>query len=436
MVLMRKFVREWVQNYPSIARINEAITGSRRMGSEGTVTNYVKAVRKFCKFVQVEDPETALQMLLDGELDPEAKVDRFISYALDELHYAHGHVRNLVFGIKKWFGLNGVTVDWNRIELPTSTEISEEDRAPNKDELKRLLNHAASSRDRAIIYSDTSSGLRIGTLLSLKFGDVDFNYPDVARFTVERKRGRKFGTKRSGAQGRLFCTFITPEAKMALQQYLKEREAAGEKLTVESPLFGDAYHKGGSVTLEDYEKVWARLLRRAGLSQKSNRWFILHIHTLRKYFRSNCIGIDASYRERWMGHKGLYLDTSYFKAEEGLHLSEYRKAIPYLTIYATPTEEKKLRSRMLLDFARLQGYEETELKRLEEILARSKDVDEAIQEFRRFSGEEPEKKPKTMHDGNGKYLVAKSEEELIQRLHDGWKLVQSLSHDKYLLEHS
>jgi integrase len=66
----------------------------------------------------------------------------------------------------------------------------------------------------------------------------------------------------------------------------------------------------------------ARLLKRAGLAKKSNRWYELHIHTLRKYFRSNCIGVDPSYRERWMGHKGLYLDMSYFKAEEQKHLED------------------------------------------------------------------------------------------------------------------
>ena len=47
---------------------------------------------------------------------------------------------------------------------------------------------------------------------------------------------------------------------------------------------------------------------------------------------------------------------SYFKAEEHLQLAEYRKAIPHLTVNAVPTEEKKLRSQMLLDFAK-QGYE-------------------------------------------------------------------------------
>jgi integrase len=353
---------------------------------------------------------------------------------LTEEKFAHSHTRGLVFGIKKWFELNGVIVNWDQIELPTSTEISEDDRAPTKEELKRLLNHASSARDRAIIYADSSSGLRIGTLLSLKIADADFTYPDVARFTVERKRGRKFSTSRSGSQGRMFVSWVTPEARMALQQYLTEREAAGEKLTPESPLFTDAYYKGGFITVEDIERVWARLLRRAGLAQKSHKWFVLHIHTLRKYFRSNCVGVDISYRERWMGHKGLYLDMSYFMAEEQLHLNEYRKAIPHLTIYATSTEEKNLRKRMLIDFARMQGTPEDELKKLDEILARAKDIDEGIKEFRRLQEEERSEKPKRAHDGNGKYLVAHNEDQMIQKLHEGFRLVQSLNHDKYLME--
>lgn len=426
---MRKFQREWVEKYPSIAKVNKAIAGPRRIGSERTVENYVKAIKKFVTYLGFDDPETALQKLLSGEVDAAEKADQFIDYALKK--YAHATVRNFLFGIKKWYELNGVKVDWDKIELPTSTEPSESDRAPSKEELKSLLHHASGSRDRAAILTLASSGLRIGTLLSLKVGNVNFDYPDVASIKVERQRGRKFVGKRRGGQGRVFYSFMTQEAKEALMKYLEERKTAGEKVTPESPLIGDVYHRGNFITIEAFEKVYARLLRRAGLAEKSNKWFVLHIHTLRKYFRSNCVGVDPSYREHWMGHKGGYLDESYFRAEEERHLAEYRKAIPHLTVYATPMEEKGLRSKMLLDFAKLQGYEEPELKRLEEVLARAKDMDEAIKEFKRFKEE-----PETLHDGNGKYHVVKGESELIQRLHDGWKLVQPLNHEKYLLQHS
>ncbi len=98
---------------------------------------------------------------------------------------SHNTVRNYVFGVKKWFDQNDIKVNWDKIEMPTGTEIKEHDRAPTKEELRTMLAHCYSSRDKAIIYCNTACGLRINTLLSLTVGDVDFSYPDVARFTVD-----------------------------------------------------------------------------------------------------------------------------------------------------------------------------------------------------------------------------------------------------------
>jgi hypothetical protein len=137
-----------------------------------------------------------------------------------------------------------------------------------------------------------------------------------------------------------------------------------------------------------------------------------------------------------MGHKGGYLDESYFRAEEGKHLAEYRKTIPYLTVYSVSTDDQR-RKQSLLDFARLQGYPEDKLKRLEDELARCKNTDEAIKEFRRLEEDTDEsERASTAHNGNGKYFVVNGDEDLIKRLDDGWKLVQPLSDEKYLLQHS
>jgi len=163
------------------------------------------------------NPELALAGILKGEVNAAAKVDQFIDKQLQK--YSHGTVRNYLFGVKKWFELNDVKIDWSKIEFPTSTEISETDRSPSKEELKAVLNHASGSRDRATILTLTSSGLRLGTLLSLVVGDVNFDYPDVAAIKVERRRGRKFIGKRRGSQGKVFYTFVTPEAKDALKKY-------------------------------------------------------------------------------------------------------------------------------------------------------------------------------------------------------------------------
>ncbi len=130
-----------------------------------------------------------------------------------------------------------------------------------------------------------------------------------------------------------------------------------------------------------------------------------------------------------MDHKGGYLDESYFRAEEERHLEEYRKAVPHLTVYSTGLEEKQLRVKAMLDFAKLQGYEPERLRQLEEILARAKDVDEGIREFRRFRKDEKG----IMTNGNGRYVVVQGEAELLRRLESGWALAQPLNRDKYLL---
>jgi len=163
---MRKFAREWIQKYPSIAKINQAIAGPRRMGSPRTVEDYVKAVKKFIEFLGESDPESALRKMRKRKIKAGIKVDRFIDKAL--LTYAHGTVRNYMFGIRKWLELNGVKVDWSKIEPPTSGAVRERDRAPTRDDIKLLLNHASSARDRATILVLATSGLRIGTVLTLQ----------------------------------------------------------------------------------------------------------------------------------------------------------------------------------------------------------------------------------------------------------------------------
>ena len=260
-------------------------------------------------------------------------------------------------------------------------------------------------------------------------GDVYLDYPDVARINVYRKLGRKFVGKRQ-SQGRFYSTFITPEAKAMLSEYLKERRLSGEKISESSPLVTDVYHKGTFVSVEAFERVWARLLQRSGLNQKASKWYIYHVHTLRKYFRSNCVGVDPSYRENWMGHKGGYLDESYFKAEEEKHLAKYRKAIPHLSIHAAIIEEQQRRKQTLLDFARIQGWNEERLRRLDEVLARAKNADDAIEEFRRL-----QENPDT-HKSNNQVKIVCGDHALIEHIGEGWTLIKELNQDRYLLKAS
>jgi hypothetical protein len=87
---------------------------------------------------------------------------------------------------------------------------------------------------------------------------------------------------------------------------------------------------------------------------------------------------------------------------------------------------------MLVDFAKLQGYSGEDIKKLQDVLARAKDVEEAVQEFRKFKDDTNKA---LMGDiTKPKHLIAKGEEELLHRLDDGYKMVNALEADKFLLE--
>jgi len=95
---------------------------------------------------------------------------------------------------------------------------------------------------------------------------------------------------------------------------------------------------------------YIRLLERAGLAKKTKggKWYDLHLHTLRKYFRTRCsvAGISASFYQHWMGHKGgkdseTYMDDAYFKAALQEHVKEYRKVIPHLTLKTVTAKQQE-----------------------------------------------------------------------------------------------
>ena len=78
-----------------------------------------------------------------------------------------------------------------------------------------------------------------------------------------------------------------------------------------------------------------------------------------------------------------------------------------------------MRERQLLDTARLLGFGEGRIRRLEEILARAKSVDEAITEFRKLQ-EEPNGPLR-----KNSVKIVKGDQALIEHIEKGWILRRS-----------
>ncbi len=329
---------------PTIKRF--ALRVYRKSESERTVKIYVQQVILFMRWLG-KTPEAALK----SKLDWEAILNDYIDYLNIERRVASGSVFMAVVAVKKWLEVNGVVEKGGLkgVEMP-KVYRTERDRLPTKEELRHILN-GANLTDRSMALILVSSGIRIGALLELKFKHVKMDL-DCPMITV----GAEFSKNRQG-----YITFMSPEAKVTLQQYVKERTLNGEKVTDESYVIAKGRPAGGKMRPGGAAHRWAMLLKKADKATKTSvsektkkggKWYQVHIHTMRKYFKSwaSLSGVPGDLVEAFMGHRAGIEQTYFLPDLESANnpevikrvLEEYRKALPALTIFSDEEKIKRL----------------------------------------------------------------------------------------------
>jgi len=87
--------------------------------------------------------------------------------------------------------------------------------------------------------------------------------------------------------------------------------------------------------------MWNQACDKAGIGTKDNNTErrIIHIHSLRKFFRSK-IGLDLDVTHALMGHSE-YLDEAYLRQEQEKIAEAYLKAMPNVSVYQVEDTELK-----------------------------------------------------------------------------------------------
>ena len=321
--------QELINNNQSLSILRNRMI-VRENKSEQTLKRYLDGVKTFTKFLKANSPDEALDAFSKNE-DRTGKLDEFIDYMISQ-HKNPIDIKAQWHGVKKWLVSNRISkIDWDYISRPKA--ISQiQDRIPTIEELKLILDNKVTLRDKAFFLVVASAGFRLGTALSLQVKDYK-PIEELGMITVKGAEGRKL------AIGKSYFTFITPEARRLLEEYLKTRGT----LNPDAPLF--AKESKGSGKQFDYcsnvSRQWTILVKRAKLLEKApnSRNFTLHGHSLRKFFQTHCkmAGCRANFVDFWMGHhptgSNEYLDDSYFRPELKDHLTEYRKAISHLQVF-------------------------------------------------------------------------------------------------------
>jgi len=269
------------------------------------------------------------EYLSDKKRDKVADITAFSTCLVRESVSKQSARQQLTYAVKflRAHGINILKDDIQDLKREAKGGAATVDRVMTADVICKALK-GSDVRSRALILVLASSGMRIGECLSLSMSDIDLNMtPTMINIRAENSKN---------GQGRY--SFITPEAKDAVIDYLKVRNDYIVRADKHAKVLGVSPRKETDllfpVTDSSVNKTWETMLRGTGLytrDEKSGR-NQYRIHSLRKFFISQLSLAGArTLAEHLAGHTG-YLDASYRQVSPEFAAREYLKIESVLTV--------------------------------------------------------------------------------------------------------
>jgi len=320
----------WTSKYYSVQNYLDHL--ARYTKSESSREVYLGVVQRFCEWTRMP-PNQLVQL-------PRRDLERSIQKYADTLNREGGsrqYTNSIIIRLKTFFLSNGHRdIDVKHLHVPTRYRMAPE-YIPMKTEIYAMADASGSTRNRAIVLTLFSTGLRVSTLCALNYGDVreelSMNQTCVLLMIEPDMKKRH----PNACKGHIpYHTFICKEAVDALSCYLREREERFGAIADDEPLFLSEWKLNSTadrstrrLRRQRISKILKQSARTAGIEQ----WSAISPHALRKscesVLRSPTVDggrLDKGTQEFFMGHilPGSQ-DVYYDKKDLDFHRSEYMK---------------------------------------------------------------------------------------------------------------
>jgi site-specific recombinase XerD len=356
---------------------------SQTIKSPKTRANYIQALKYYMKFSRLENYDDLLRFssTQDGLLAIQKNIIMFIEYC-KQRKLSYNTIHGYITGLHHFYEYNDVNLKWKRINahLP-SKEKRIDDRAYTNEEIKKMLD-IANLRDKAILLIMASSGPRVDAVPSLRIKDltaVDYNSVSIYEIRYYRLSNDEY---------RGYCT---PEAKKAIDEYLRWRKQCGERITENSPLFRKEFSRRDDIDIANAESITkasinhivVELLDRSAVRPRgrmtpeelqrglnTKRTEIQMNHAFRKFTISNMIRarLEPNARRLLVGQELEGMDSHYDRREQAELLEEYCKAVDYLTIDPTFRMSQEIQT-LRVEKSRIDKLEEN-IKKFDDLFSR------------------------------------------------------------------
>ncbi|MER5174410.1 MAG: hypothetical protein ABJB76_02120 [Candidatus Nitrosocosmicus sp.] len=312
------------------------------LGLEGTTVE-----EKSKDFIHIKDKE-GNQWVFNNIL-------KFMQFHLERVNNKEitgATVRNYLKSIKLFCEMADIPIAWKKITrgLPRGKNYAD-DRIPTIEEIRKLLEYP-DRRIKAIVYTLTSSGIRLGAWNYLKWGHI--------RPIVEKEGNSVAAAKIIvyAQEDEEYFTFISKEAYYSLKEWMRYREESGELVDENSWLMRDLWDtrvaQGRGLVTKPKKlassgikrlierAIWAQGLRKK-LENGKKRHPFQAIHCFRKWFKTRCeiAGMKPINIEKLLSHS-IGISNSYYRPTENELLEDYLKVSDLLMIDKQGKLQKEL----------------------------------------------------------------------------------------------
>jgi integrase len=360
------------------------------MKSPVTRQKYVGRIDKFFNFLGLTgdtvEQKSSLFLQRSQERGNEwvfNDVLRFMRYQLErnqKREITGSTVRNYLKSIKLFCEMADLSINWKKISrgLPKGKNHAD-DRIPSDEEIQKILEYP-DRRIKAIVYTMISSGIRLGAWDYLKWSHI--------RPIQKDKEIRAAKIIVYAGEEEEYFSFISREAYLALNDWMKYREKSGEIINNNSWLMRDLWNTGavqggrGLVTIPHKlaasgikrlieRAIWAQGLRKKLESGKKRHPFQA-VHSFRKWFKTRCElgGMKPINIEILLSHN-VGISSSYYRPTETDLLEDYLKVSDLLIF----DKQEKIREE-------LQNYKQKNEEENYAIIGKFKEKDEEINQLK------------------------------------------------------
>jgi len=422
-------------------------------GSLSTAEVHLRRLRLFCE----QNGLTPKELIALGNEDTKKLEDLILDHItkMESEKKSPGYISGIIKGVKSWLAHNDIEVKRKiRISNRDTTPTLEDERVPEKDELRALLMYG-DERTSAAICLVAQSGLRLQVLGNAQ-GDDGLTIRDLPELKVlenhvEFIRIPTMVMVRSSLSktNNKYFSFLPKEGCDYLAAYLDMRLSMGEMFTGKTPVIAikPGYKGRGWNEKRNEESQFMTTKNVSRIIRDTMRpRFKWRPYVLRAYFDTQMLlgeshgKIAHPYRVFFMGHKGD-IDARYTTNKGILPeelLEDMRRAFKESSEYLETTSRSEIdKKEMLLEMwreqAKMYGIDPFKVKiekerELGKELSRDEEQELISAEIRKIT------MPQLNNNGKPYQSKVVGEDELVSYVEDGWEIVRELSNNKFLIK--